>query len=579
MTSLPGGSPASKRWEDILAHLTVLYGSETAAGAAAQLAARLERFARDHQVPPVRRLDPRDALLITYGDQFQETGKTPLRCLFEFCDQFLTGVFTGVHILPFFPYTSDDGFSVVDYRQVDPNLGDWEDVRRIAAQFRLMVDAVLNHCSVKNAWFQGFLAGDPAYRDYFVTADPALDLSQVVRPRALPLLTPFETAAGTRHVWTTFSADQVDLNYANSAVLLEMIDILLGYVARGAQIIRLDAIAYLWKEVGTPCIHLPQTHRAVQLFRAVLELVAPGTVLITETNVPHRDNVAYFGDGTNEAQLVYNFALPPLTLHALQTGDGRVLSEWAGSLSLPSPETTFFNFLASHDGIGLNPARGLLADAEIERVIERAQRAGGLVSYKNNPDGTQSAYELNANYLDALSEPRHSAGPALGEARFAVAQAIQYALQGVPGVYVHSLVGSRGWPEGARSSGHNRTINRQKFAAPALFAELRDPTSARNRLYRVARRLLQARAASPAFDPYGSQQVIHAHPGALVLRRESSGRAVLCCHNLRREQISLRLPAQPGAWRSLLDENRAPLSIDGTLTLEPYQVVWLEKES
>jgi sucrose phosphorylase len=254
------------------------------------------------------------------------------------------------------------------------------------------------------------------------------------------------------------------------------------------------------------------------------------------------------------------------------------LSEWADSLSLPSQETTFFNFLASHDGIGLNPARGLLPDADIEGILQRVQRAGGLVSYKNNPDGSQSAYELNANYLDALSEPHRPGGLALGEARFAVAQAIQYALQGVPGVYVHSLAGSRGWPEGARQSGHNRTINRQKFTAPALFAELRNPGSARNRLYRVARRLLQARAASPAFDPYGSQQVIHSHPGALVLRREASGRVALCCHNLRAEQVTLRLPAQPGAWRSLLDEHHPTQAIMNELTLGPYQVVWLEKE-
>jgi glycosidase len=561
--------------ETILDHLVFLYGDEDAPRAAAEIESKLAQFAVHHPAAPKRRLDSSDALLITYGDQFREAGVAPLRSLLAFCDEFLSGAVSGVHILPFFPYSSDDGFSVIDYRQVDRLLGTWGDVEAIAAHYRLMADAVLNHCSSRHDWFQGFLAGDPADEQRFISMDADVDLSGVVRPRALPLLTTYATALGPRHVWTTFSADQVDLNYANPAVLLDMLDVLLAYLAHGAQIIRMDAIAYLWKLPGTSCIHLPQTHRVVQLLRTVLERAAPGTVLVTETNVPHADNLSYFGDGSNEAHMVYNFALPPLTLHALQTGDGRVLSEWAASLRLPSTEVTFFNFLASHDGIGLNPARGLLTEREIQRLIERVERAGGLVSYKTNPDGSQSAYELNVNYFDALSEPERSDGLALAEARFLVAQAIMLALQGVPGIYVHSLVGSRGWPEGAEFSGQKRTINRQKFELGGLGAELRDPQSRRARIYRRMLQWLRARAACPAFDPFGSQRVLEAHPGAFVLLRESGGAQALCCFNLRDEALSLRVEGLDGRWRNVIDGGQpAPL---GRLELEPYQVLWLER--
>lgn len=561
--------------ETILNHLVFLYGDEDAPRVAAEIESKLAQFAVHHPAAPQRRLDSSDALLITYGDQFREAGVAPLRSLLAFCDEFLSGAVSGVHILPFFPYSSDDGFSVIDYRQVDPLLGTWDDVEAIAARYRLMADAVLNHCSSRHAWFQGFLAGDPTDEQRFISANPDFDLSGVVRPRALPLLTTYATARGPRHVWTTFSADQVDLNYANPAVLLDMVDVLLDYLAHGAQIIRMDAIAYLWKLPGTSCIHLPQTHRVVQLLREVLERAAPGTVLVTETNVPHADNLSYFGDGSNEAQMVYNFALPPLTLHALQTGDGRVLSKWAASLRLPSTEVTFFNFLASHDGIGLNPARGLLTESEIQRLIERVERAGGLVSYKTNPDGSQSAYELNVNYFDALAELERSDGLAVAEARFLVAQAIMLALQGVPGIYVHSLVGSRGWPEGADLSGQKRTINRQKFELGVLRAELRDPQSRRARIYRRMLQWLKARAACPAFDPFGSQRVLEAHPGAFMLLRESGGAQALCCFNLRDEALSLRVESLDGSWRNLIDGGQpAPL---GRLELEPYQVLWLER--
>src|SRR5262249_24314943 len=411
------------------------------------------------------------------------------------------GAVSGVHILPFYPSTSDDGFSVADYRAVDPELGTWDDVCRLGRRFDLMFDGVFNHVSAHSEWFQSFLRDDPGYRDWFITLEGDPDRSQVVRPRTLPLLTTFHTAAGDKRVWTTFSADQVDVNAHEPEVLLALIEVLLFYVERGARFIRLDAIAYLWKQIGTPCIHLPQTHRAIQLMRAVLDQSAPEVLLITETNVPHSDNVSYFGDGTNEAQLVYNFALPPLVLHTLATGDATALSRRAASLELPSDGVTFFNFLASHDGTGVTPVRGILSEQEIDALVARAPAHGGYVSYKHNPDGSRSPYELNVSYFDALSDPAGVEPEETQIRRFVVAHAIMLAMPGMPGFYSPPLWGSGGDRGGGEASATPRGITRQKSARPELERELADPASRRALVLFELRTLLHQRQASAVFHP------------------------------------------------------------------------------
>jgi sucrose phosphorylase len=557
--------------QDITEHLVFLYGT----GAAGPVESRLRALMRDRfpvadaagPAPRGKRdaphrpggagrqlpLTQRDALLITYGDQVREHGVPPLQTLGEFLDQHAVGAVSGVHVLPFYPSTSDDGFSVVDYRAVDPDLGTWDDVCRLGRRFDLMFDGVFNHVSAHSAWFEAFLRDDPAHRDWFITVEGDPDLSQVVRPRALPLLTTFETAAGAKRVWTTFSADQVDVNVQDPDVLLALIEALLFYVVRGARFIRLDAIAYLWKQIGTPCIHLPQTHRAIQLMRAVLDEVAPEVLLITETNVPHRDNVSYFGDGGDEAQLVYNFALPPLVLHTLATGDATALSRWAGALELPSDGVTFFNFLASHDGIGVNPVRGILGEPEIDALVARARSHGGFVSYKQNSDGSKSPYELNVSYFDALSDPAGGEAEETQIRRFVVAHAIMLAMPGMPGIYFHSLFGSRGDRASAEESGIPRRINRQKFGRAELDRELADPSSRRARVLFELRALLCERQASAVFHPAGRWEVVATDPRVFALRRTSPDGAetALCLHNVSGET----------------------LCVEGVV-LEPYQVFW-----
>jgi glycosidase len=500
----------------------------------------LTRLPMRHGRRSARALGPlteRDIVLITYGDQVTEPAKRPLRTLADFLGERVADLFTLVHILPFYPSTSDDGFSVSDYTKVDPNLGDWEDIAALAKRFGLMFDLVLNHCSPKNIAFKRFKRDAPPWGEAFVTADPTADLSAVVRPRSSPLLTPFKTKRGIRHVWTTFSADQVDWNYRQPWVLAYMAQVLFLYVNYGATIIRLDAIAYLWKEIGTSCINLPQTHAIVRILRAFLDFKAPGTFLLTETNIPHQENVRYFGNG-DEAHLVYQFALSPLVFHAFLRGDARYLQSWAASLEAPPAKEAFFNFLASHDGIGLRPVEGILPPAEIQALVDATLARGGRVSLKANTDGSQSPYELNISYFDALSDP--NVGPSSGESldtqvkRFLAAQAILLSMAGLPAIYVHSLFGSRNWDQGVAESGQNRAINRQKFRRQELERELAGEGSLRNQVFNGLRRLIVARKGEAAFHPGGAQRVVASDPALFSLLRTSPDGAsrVLCVQNV-----------------------------------------------
>jgi glucosylglycerate phosphorylase len=570
-------------------HLSFLYGAERGADVWGQLRERLASF--HNQCPQLAavdvsaRLNERDVILITYGDQVQSPDRAPLQDLAEILTATVKGRITGVHILPFCPYSSDDGFSVIDYHQVDPELGAWEHVTQLGQHFRLMFDLVLNHISAHSDWFKAFLAGDPDFADAFIVVEPGTDLSMVTRPRALPLLTPFKTASGDEKlVWTTFSEDQIDLNFADPGVLLRMLDVLLFYAAQGAEIIRLDAIAYLWKRVGTTCIHLEETHRVVKLFRAVFDAVAPGVMLITETNVPHAENISYFGEGADEAQLVYQFPLPPLTLHALMRGDATYLTRWASELAPPSPQTTFYNFLASHDGVGVRPVEGILPPEEVVAMAAQVRAHGGYVSTKANPDGSESAYELNISYFDALSDPRGPESLDIQVARFTTSQAIMLALQGIPAIYVHSLFGSRNDYEGVTRTGRYRSINRAKFERAELEAALADPTSLRARVFCAYSHLLDVRAQHRAFHPNGAQTVLDLHPAIFALRRTSpeGNDAVLCLHNVSGTPVTFEVDAraamgaQGAACRDLLSEKAYPTD-DGMLrlTLTPYQVMWM----
>lgn len=549
---------------------------------------KIPQFARDQteDIGASLSIDEQDAILITYGDQFREEGKAPLHTLGDFLSRHLKGIVSGVHILPFSPYSSDDGFSVIDYRQVNPDWGSWSDVQRIDKDFRLMFDLVCNHVSARSLWFKEFLKGNRRYRDYFITVAEGEDLSQVFRPRALPLLSSFDTAEGKKHLWTTFSADQIDLNYQNPGLLLEIIDILLEYAERGANWIRLDAIAYLWKTIGTSCIHLEQTHKVVQLFRAVFDIVAPWVMIITETNVPHEDNISYFGNGYNEAQLVYQFPLPPLVLDAFRRGDAGHLSKWASGLGELTGKITFFNFLASHDGVGVLPAHGILSNDELTGLGTLASEHGGYVSYKSTPEG-EIPYELNISYLNAIAHPDEEIR--VKAARFLTSQAVMLALSGVPGIYVHSMLGTENFRKGVEKTGIKRTINRRKFDLAEVEDKLSRSGSLQAVIFEGYLSLLKARKANPAFHPFAEQRLLEGGKSLFSLLRISRDKKqrLLCIHNTGGQKClftgaaSLLSAAAPASMIDIISGNTVPVSRNNEsgemeIPIEANQTLWLK---
>jgi sucrose phosphorylase len=576
--------------------LRYLYGAERGDAAFDELTRLLDNFpVRSRGRESGSTFTQADAVLITYGDTFLPDGElptagperglgdevgTPLAALRAFAERHLDGLVSNIHILPFFPYSSDYGFSVIDYEQVDPKLGTWEDVEALGRRFPLMFDLVVNHCSAEGPWFQAFLRGEPPYDQYFIVTDPDADLRGVTRPRTSPLLTRFETANGPRHVWTTFSADQIDLNYANPAVLLRMIEVILGYVRRGATLLRMDAVGYLWKELGTSCIHLPQTHQIVKLYRDVLDDVAPDVAIVTETNVPHADNISYFGDGQDEAQMVYQFPLAPLVLHALATGDAGRLSGWARGLETPSVATTFFNFEASHDGVGVIPTRGILTDQEVQALADRVLAHGGQVSYKTNPDGSESPYELNGTLFDILSDPDDASEPwERKRDRFLCSQAIMLALAGVPGIYVHSLFGSHNDHDGFARSGWKRDLNHERLPLGEVERRLADPSSEAARVFAGYRRLLEVRREQPAFHPAAPQKVLDLAPGVFAVERGwRAGQLVVALHNITNRPVEVHggnhTSCRITEVTELLSGRRLQLD-DVKTELPPYGVAWI----
>jgi len=572
---------SSTRLKSIRRRLGKLYGVERADRLLERLYQMIGRYGVGVGLSPTntsKEISQKDTVLITYADMVQSPAGSPLATLREFCTNHLKGAVSTVHLLPFYPWTSDDGFSVVDYRKVHPDYGDWSDIARFGEEFGLMFDLVLNHCSAKSPWFKEYVSGVEPGLNYIFEGDPKADLSAVVRPRATPLLTKYQTRAGTRHVWTTFSADQVDLDWTCPDLLFEFLDIILYYLSMGCRVLRLDAVAFLWKKMGTNCLHLPETHEVIKLIRSFVEVVSPDTLLLTETNVPHEENISYFGRG-DEAHAVYQFSLPPLLLHGLLRGTSEHLTSWASDLEPPPKGCYFLNFTASHDGIGVRPLEGILSPDEVLSLAEDIRAKGGEVSMRKMLDGTESPYELNCTYFSALSDPGNSE---MGEARFICSQAVALSLQGIPAVYFHSLCATPNDHEGMAETGRARTINRKKWQGDELLAMLGKKGTTGSRVFDWYLSTLRKRALASAFHPSGAQEILHLGSAlfGVVRRAPDQSQEILCLFNFTPKGVDFpemkllmeKFPA--GSARDLISGGEITWG-KKALQVRPYQALWL----
>jgi len=586
--------------EKILAKLSRLYGKQTAN----EYMPELERICRvyyayktEEMIEFTRALDSKnrfteeDVILITYGDLIREDGVSPLTTLSKFCGIYLKQTINTLHILPFFPYSSDRGFAIEDFETVDPKLGTWENIVDLETRYKLMFDGVINHVSSKSRWFQKFLDGTPHYKNFFISYDSYDDLtpeerSAIFRPRTTDILTKFYTIDGEKYVWSTFSRDQIDLNYKNPEVLVRVIEILLLYVRKGADIIRLDAITFLWASPGTSCANLEETHLIVNIFRDILDLVAPHVSIITETNIPHEDNISYFGNGNDEAHMVYNFALPPLVLHTFYTKDTTRLNEWAESLKPASETTAYFNFLDSHDGVGLMAVKDILSYDEIQFIIRRAREHGGYISYKTDKDGLEVPYEINITWFNALCREDYTVNTDRQVKKFIASRAIALTLQGIPGIYLHSFFGTRNDVDAISCPVSKREINRSVIDYNILTKAIDDPDTLTSKIIRKLNTIITLRTKQSAFHPNGAQDILKVKPEVFVVLRTSphKDQHILSLINITDNEIQITIPMKTfqifkQEWYDLISQGKHIFKDENiSLTLKPYDVVWLEPQ-
>jgi len=557
--------------------LIQLYGPDNSESLLSKIIELIDNYHWELKSPSV--FTENDIALICYGDSFQSADCRPLQALHYFLKTQLQQTISIVHLLPFFPYSSDDGFSVIDYRLVNPKLGNWNDIEDLGRSYNLIIDAVINHLSSKSIWFQEFLKDNPDYDDFFIETDPDINLSAIIRAREHPLLTTFNRKEKNVHLWTTFSADQIDLNFQNPAVLLKILDVLLFYASKSARILRLDAIGHCWKKLGTSCLNLPEVHLLVRLFRSVLNSVYPNVELLTETNVPHAENIQYFGNGENEAQLVYQFSLPGLLIHSFLKGNGTKLTKWAESLALDSESCTYFNLLASHDGIGIRPLLGILDDSEIENLVQTTLDRGGFVSCKNSVNKQKDAYELNITLFDILSNPEQSED--LNIRKFITAHAVLLSMQGIPAIYYHSLFASSGDHGGVTASGQNRSINRKKLQIKKLNRQLSEPQCRAAKILTEMKHLIGIRKQYPAFNPYSPQKIHTLSNQLFCIERSSIDKSekVLAIHNMSDELVEISIPEIVNSNLLIIAKDiitNNPVNIQDPLFIPPYGFVWIK---
>ena len=566
--------------ETITSKLGFLYGKDKAQNIFKKINELINRYQNNStsKITKVDFLNEKDVVLITYGDNIQTTNKNPLQSLLKFADEYLDQAINVIHILPFYPYSSDDGFSVIDYKKVNPALGDWKNIEDIGQKFNLMFDLVANHISSKSIWFKEYLKGNPEYDNYFISVDKNTDISSVTRARAHPLLTKFKRKNKEIYLWTTFSPDQIDLNYSNEKVLMEIINVILFYADKTARVIRLDAIGHIWKKLGTSCINLKEVHYVIQLIRTILNEIYPDVLLVTETNVPHKENISYFGNGFNEAQLIYQFALPLLVLHTFYTGNALRLLEWTSKIKDISDKTTFFNVLATHDGLGVVPVTNILTDKEIIDIANDVKEKGGYVSYKIVKDGTEKPYEMNTTYYSAVTDSKNS--EELNIKKFIASQAIILSLLGIPGIYIHSLFGTENYLEGVAKTGQKRTINRKKFQYDKLKKNLENSDSREHKIFTEFIKLIHKRKSEKAFHPNGKQEVLFLKKGIFSLLRTSpNGKGkIIALHNVTNNiQKYYFTKNQYGLNKKEYFDIISEKSINvEKISLTPYKIMWLK---
>ena len=533
----------------------------------------IEDFNKKNRVNKIN-ISEKTSLVISYGDNIYSSQSSSMKIFQKFFQKNLEKLFDTIHFLPFYPSSSDSGFAVKDHYQIDKKIGNWSDLKKISKSKKIMADVVINHASARGLWFKNFLKRKKPGKDYFLTVNSKFNTSKVVRPRDHKLLKKIKIFEKNDYLWRTFSPDQIDLNFKNPSVLLRFIKIIIYLINNGVTIFRLDAIAYLWKQNGTKCINLSQTHEIIKLLRVVTSLLNVQTLIITETNLPEKENLSYFGKN-NEANWVYNFSLPPLLIHAFLFENSSYLNQWSRKLPSTKHGNCYLNFIASHDGIGIRPTEGILNEKTLSSFLKRLKKNGSKFSYRKVQNKSKKVYEANITVFDALRKSDFDPKGLFFLERYISAHAIMVSFEGVPAVYFNSLFGKSNDEAKYIITGNNRDVNRYKWNFNNITTKLRDKKSKQSIFYRNIGALLEIKRKQKAFHPNASRININLGPKIFCFKRISKDKkqSIICMTNLS-SKIQTPNFKKIGNYRDLLNSN-LKFREGNSLILKPFQTVWL----
>ena len=522
-------------------------------------------------------ISEKTSLIISYGDSVYSDKKGSIKVFQKFFQKKLNKYFDTIHFLPFYPSSSDSGFAVKDHYKIESKLGSWSDIKNISKSNNIMADMVINHSSARGLWFKNFLKKKKPGKNYFLIVNSKFNTSKVVRPRDHKLLKKIKIFNKSDYLWRTFSPDQVDLNFKNPSVLLRFIKIMIHLINNGVTIFRLDAIAYLWKENGSKCINLKQTHEIIKLLRIVTSHLNIQTIIITETNLPEKENLSYFGKN-DEANWIYNFSLPPLLIHGFLFENSSYLNKWSKSLPNTKYGNSYLNFIASHDGIGMRPTEGILNKEILNNLLKRLKKNGSKFSYRKISNKGKKVYEANITIFDALKKSDYDPKGKYFLERYVSAHAVMISFEGIPAIYFNSLFGTSNDEAKFIITGNNRDVNRYKWNFKNISKKLNDKRSKQSIFYQYICNLLNIRRAQKAFHPNASRLNINLGSNIFCFKRTSIDKkqTILCITNLTSKTQTLKLKKMYNKWKNLIK----PLikNEKNLFMLKPFETIWLSNK-
>ena len=534
----------------------------------------INKFNKKNKVRNNLKISEKTSLVISYGNSVTDGNRKSLKVFYDFYKKYLRKSFDTIHFLPFYPSSSDSGFAVKDHYKIDPRLGTWSDVRRISQISNVMGDLVINHSSARGLWFSNFLKNKSPGKGYFFAVDKNFKSANVIRPREHRLLKKINLMDQEKYLWRTFSPDQIDLNFKNPKVLMRFIKIILNLINHGIRIFRLDAIAYLWKESGTKCINHYNTHNIIKLIRAICSLLSKKCIIITETNLPEKENLSYFGKN-DEANWVYNFSLSPLLVYSLLFEDSKKITKWSKNFPSAKKNNNYLNFIASHDGIGMRPIEGILDNNTKKKFFQRLKKNGGEFSFRKILGKGKNVYEANITLFNAFKKSNIDKNGKFGFERYFAAHSIMMSFEGVPAIYFNSIFGNSNDNSKYIISGNKRDLNRYRWNSLKLENHLKDKKSKQNKYYVNMINLLEIRNKQKAFHPNAQRITLDLGSRVFAFKRTSLDRkqTITCITNMTSNVQLLNINGKVMYGKNLL--NKKLVVINKKLQLQPFQTVWI----